>query len=40
MGENPPQLYPYDNTPIDFRNGIYHILADDENDDIHWKLKR
>ena len=40
MGENPPQLYPYHNTPIDFRNGIYHILADDENDDIHWKLKR
>lgn len=40
MGENPQQLYPYHNTPIDFRNGIYHILADDENDDIHWKLKR
>lgn len=40
MGEDPQQLHPYDNTPLDFRNGIYHILADDENDNIHWKLKR
>lgn len=38
MSEDPQLLPPFTNTPVDFRNGVYHILADD--DDIHWKLKR
>lgn len=29
----------YSNTPNFFRNGMYHILADDENENILWKLK-
>ncbi|MWP49656.1 MULTISPECIES: hypothetical protein [unclassified Gilliamella] len=40
MGDDPQLLCPYTNTPIDFRNGVYHILADDDNDNIHWKLRR
>lgn len=39
-GEIPLPFSQYDYTPLEFRNGVYHILADDENDDIHWKLRR
>lgn len=39
MGETPLPFSQYDYTPFEFRNGVYHILAD-ENDNIHWRLKR
>lgn len=29
----------YSDTPQLFRNGMYHILANDDEHDIHWKLK-
>lgn len=34
-----PQLFPsFEQTPIDFRNGVYHMLADDEADNFHWRV--
>jgi hypothetical protein len=34
-----PQPFPYfEQTPFEFRNGVFHILADAEPDDFQWKL--
>lgn len=40
MSEDPQLLSPYTSTPVDFRNGVYHILADEMEGNINWKLKR
>lgn len=29
----------FDMTPLDFRNGVFHMLADEERMEFHWKLK-
>lgn len=35
----PPQPFPsFEQTPMEFRNGVLHMLADDEADDFHWRL--
>ncbi len=34
-----PQAFPsFEQTPIEFRNGVFHMLADDESDDFLWRL--
>lgn len=34
-----PQLFPsFEQTPMEFRNGVLHMLADDEADDFQWRL--
>lgn len=40
MGEKPPTLANFNDTPIFFKNGMYHALADDESKNILWKLER
>ena len=40
MGEQPPTLANFNDTPIFFKNGMYHALADDESKNILWKLER
>lgn len=37
-GETPQPFPLFDQTPIEFRNGVLHMLADDEADDFQWRL--
>lgn len=41
-GEKVDGMPTFDNTSVDFRNGIWHMLADDEDEDndekLHWRL--
>lgn len=37
-GESPQSFPRFEQTPIEFRNGVYHMLADDESDEFQWKL--
>ncbi len=38
-GSPVPTFTNFNNTPIFFRNGMLHNMADDEKNDIKWKLK-
>ncbi|MPN47731.1 hypothetical protein SDC9_195335 [bioreactor metagenome] len=38
MTNEAPQFMSYSDTPKTFRNGILHMVADDINEDIKWKL--
>lgn len=38
MTNEVPQFMSYSDTPKTFRNGILHMIADDVNEDIKWKL--
>ncbi|MGC1182315.1 hypothetical protein [Legionella sp.] len=37
-GEFPQPFSVFEQTPIEFRNGVLHMLADDESDEFQWKL--
>lgn len=41
-GETPDKIPTFDDTSLDFRNGIWHMLADDEDEvdseKLHWRL--
>lgn len=37
-GEAPQSFPAFEQTPIEFRNGVFHMLADDESDDFQWRL--
>lgn len=37
-GENPLPFLSFEQTPIEFRNGVLHMLADNEVDDFQWRL--
>jgi len=39
LTSEPVQPFPYfEQTPYGFRNGVFHMLADADADDFHWKL--
>lgn len=37
-GESPQSFPRFDQTPVEFRNGVFHMLADADADDFQWKL--
>ncbi|MFH1494744.1 MAG: hypothetical protein ABIG70_08105 [Pseudomonadota bacterium] len=37
-GEYPQPFPSFEQTPIEFRNGVFHMLADNESDEFQWKL--
>lgn len=37
-GETPQHFPSFEQTPMEFRNGVLHMLADDEADDFQWRL--
>lgn len=37
-GETPQPFPSFEQTPMEFRNGVLHMLADDEADDFQWRL--
>ena len=37
-GESPQSFPRFDQTPVEFRNGVFHMLADADSDDFQWKL--
>lgn len=37
-GETPQPFPSFEQTPMEFRNGVLHMLADDEVDDFQWRL--
>jgi len=37
-GESPQPFPRFHQTPVEFRNGVFHMLADAETDDFQWKL--
>lgn len=38
MSSSVRPFYSFVSTPIDFRNGLLHLIADDENEDLVWRL--
>jgi hypothetical protein len=39
IAEPPPQLYIFTDTPTAFRNGVLHMLLDDETHKLKWRLE-
>lgn len=37
-GETPQPFPSFEQTPMEFRNGVLHMLADDDADDFQWRL--
>jgi hypothetical protein len=37
-GEAPQPFPNFDQTPFEFRNGVFHMLSDDNSDNFEWKL--
>lgn len=37
-GESPQPFPRFQQTPIEFRNGVFHMLADSDTDEFEWKL--